>query len=389
MRLTTGSSSDSDPFLAAAEAVRAALRDVSQPVLAFVFATPGYDLEVLTRALASTLVNVPWAGQQSAGVFTANHFLERGLVVAIISGKDVHAAVGCAGGVDANPREAGTRAVANALEKLGSSAEREAWRTIVLMAEGRQARVDAILRGAVSEAGSLVTWAGGGVGSNLDPALGAEFAHNQVLHDHAVAAVLETVRPAGVGLQHGWQPYGPLLMVTHAKKNVVFEIDFDNAFEVYRRIANHRGDAVTRETFATFAATHPFGIPQADGAMIIRDPLRVDNDGSIHCVGEVPQGALVRVMHGDADSMVASAVAAGAAARTAVDTLVGAIVFDCVTRYTVLGPARRHEELAALRAGIGATIPIVGCLSFGEIGAPGGGVPKYHNKAALVLALPG
>jgi hypothetical protein len=32
-------------------------------------------------------------------------------------------------------------------------------------------------------------------------------------------------------------------------------------------------------------------------------------------------------------------------------------------------------------------VPLLGCLSYGEIGALGRGGPQFHNKTAVVLAL--
>jgi hypothetical protein len=31
---------------------------------------------------------------------------------------------------------------------------------------------------------------------------------------------------------------------------------------------------------------------------------------------------------------------------------------------------------------------MIGCLTFGEVGGSGTGVPQFHNKTAVVLTLP-
>jgi hypothetical protein len=114
----------------------------------------------------------------------------------------------------------------------------------------------------------------------------------------------------------------------------------------------------------------------------------VGEDGSLRCVAEVPDGSLVRVMEGDEEALLGAAREASSDARTAAEgPLEGALVFDCVSRSLLLGEATRHE-LAALRAGIGGDVPLVGCLTFGEVAVLGAGLPQLHNKAVVVLGLP-
>ena len=48
-----------------------------------------------------------------------------------------------------------------------------------------------------------------------------------------------------------------------------------------------------------------------------------------------------------------------------------------------------RDELSAIQTGVGSSVPFLGCLTFGEVGAMGPGAPQYHNKTAVVLALPG
>ena len=40
-----------------------------------------------------------------------------------------------------------------------------------------------------------------------------------------------------------------------------------------------------------------------------------------------------------------------------------------------------------LAAELDRSVPLIGCLSYGEIGALGRGGPQFHNKTAVVLAL--
>jgi hypothetical protein len=102
----------------------------------------------------------------------------------------------------------------------------------------------------------------------------------------------------------------------------------------------------------------------------------------------VPDGALVRVMEGTPAMLVAAArVAATMARDDAAGALGGALVFDCVSRFLMLGD-RLVDELAACQAALGDEVPLLGCLTTGEVGAFGARMPQFHNKTMVVLALP-
>lgn len=384
--LFIGASDRPEARAAAAEAVAEARRQTPAPVFALVFSTDQYRADVLADALSAELEGVPWAGSCTAGVFAGERFLPQGLVVGLFAGP---LAVGCGYGglLEDDSRAAGRDAVTQALAALPRRDE-PGERTFFLLPHGTAGEVGEVVRGAVDAAGATGQWVGGGGGHNLHGANAAQFVHGRALQGHVVAIVLETPAVSGVGVRHGWQPYGPPTLVTRAQHNTISELDYENAFTIYCRTAASRGDVVSREDFARFAMFHPFGIPQANGEYVLRDPLRLEPDGSVRCVGTVPEGCLVRMMRGDVPRLLDAASAAAADARAAVPgPLAGAVAFDCVSRLALLGP-RINEELQRFRAGLGRQVPLLGCLTFGEIGPLGRGQPQFHNKTAVLLALP-
>lgn len=383
--LTSGSSADARPDVAAAEAVSAALRGAPNPVFAFVFSTDQYDAGPLAAALDAAFGGVPWAGCCTAGVFAGRRFLRQGLVVGVLSSRVLRVGVGVGGPVSGDPRGAGGRAVATAVGSLAPLVP-GAGRGLVIMPDAITGNAAEVVRGAVREAGSAWAWAGGGAGDNLQFVRSAQFAGSAALKDDVVAVALEMPGVIAAGMRHGWRPYGPPALVTSARGSLVLELNGEPAYEVYRRAALGRGDEVSVETFPTFAMTHPLGFPQADGAHVIRDPLRVTAEGGLQCVAEVPEGCLVRVMEGTGPALVEATREAALEARAMIGADVGgAIVFDCISRSMMLGGDPR-DELAALAEGLGADVPFIGCLTFGEVGVVGRGMPQFHNKTAVVLA---
>ena len=387
-RLHIGKSEHEDVARAVAEAARAALADCPSPALAVVLATQGYDAETLAARLSGEVGNLPWVGCSSAAVFAGPTLLRRGMVVGVVCAPEAFVGVGAAGPVSGNPRSAGAAAGARALDQMPAPIPSRR-RAVVLLLNALSGQGAEVVRGAAQEGGNAASYTGGGASDDLRFTRTFQLARGRAFTDHAVAVVMDLPGRFGVGVRHGWRPYGPPTMVTRARGAYALELEYEEAFEVYRRTAAGKGDEVTRENFGPFARLHPLGIPQADGDHLIRDPIGVEADGSLRCVAEVPDGSLVRVMEAQPGDLAAAAGQAAELARAGVDgPLGGALVFDCVSRYMVLGDGIA-EELSAMHRGLGESVPWIGCLTTGEVGALGAGVPQFHNKTTSVLAIPG
>jgi hypothetical protein len=388
IKLCTGRSSHRDAEAAAEEAIGAALRGAKNAVFALVLSTDQYDSAALAAAVSRRLGAIPWAGCCTAGVFTSEGLLLQGLVVGVLSSSDLRVGLGVAGPLSQNPKRAGQVAMSQALRRLDAAGPAR-HRAYIVMPDALTCNAAEVVRGAAQEAGTIGSWSGGGAGDNLRFIRTAQFADGRAWNDHVVIAALDSPRPMGNGVAHGWAAHGKSVMVTMSRESVAVQLDYQKAVCVYQALARERGYELTRETFGAFAMLHPLGIAQADGGYIIRDPLEVENDGGLSFAGEMPQGSFVKLMEGNQERLLDAAESAARGARKAVKgALGGAIIFDCVSR-SLLIKNGMHQELARFQAALGARVPLIGCLAFGEVGAPPAQMPQFHNKTSVVLALPG
>jgi hypothetical protein len=110
-------------------------------------------------------------------------------------------------------------------------------------------------------------------------------------------------------------------------------------------------------------------------------------DGSLSAIAEVPPGALVWSMEGDAESVLSATNAAcdDAVAQLGGAAPIGVLAFDCIARRGVLGEDGivTEVERVAERAG-GA--PVAGFYTYGEI-ARTSGVSGFHNQTLVVLSV--
>lgn len=387
MRLRIGTSTDPDARAAVSAAARSALAHCTSPVLALVFSTFEYSADAIADAAKQALGEVPWAGAVTPAILAGHRVMPHGVAVGVIDCNRTRVRIGAAGAMSESPREAGRSAARDALADMPlPPADRS--RAMILFSDTGKCDAAEVVHGALSVAGAGIAWGGGGTGLAPDGAHPAQFANQCALRNHVVAITLDCHARVGVGIKHGWQPTGPPAMVTRAQGCSLERLEHRPAFEIYRAAAEERGQRVDAEQFGSFAMTHPLGIPQADGEYLIRDPLAVDDAGALHFMASVPDGALVRVMEGTPRMLVEAArVAASMACDDAGGAIGGALVFDCVSRYLMLGD-RLGDELVACQRALGADVPVLGCLTFGEVGAFGARMPQFHNKTMVVLAFP-
>lgn len=201
-----------------------------------------------------------------------------------------------------------------------------------------------------------------------------------------VLALLLPGHPGAV-VEHGYQAPERTISATATEGNRIQTIDWRPAFEVYQEeIREEYGLAVDRESFYRHAVHFPFGLVRADGEILVRIPVALEDDGSLFCVGEVPANALLTPLRAPAvdSGWTVDRLAQGLATLQGRDLGPESelLAFYCAGRRLHLGE-RAATELAALAERTG-TRRIAGALSLGEIGHPmRWGYPLFHNAAIL------
>jgi hypothetical protein len=252
--------------------------------------------------------------------------------------------------------------------------------TVFIFPDGFASNISEYLRGLYSVMGPAFTYVGGGTGDNLRFHRNYQYTECGVTNGGAALAVVQgaSFRTA-VG--HGWRPIGQPLMVTKASGKRVYELDGIPALQRYTSIVG----PMKREQFPKLSMAHPLGIAAAGGEFLIRDPLQAETDDSIIFITEIPQNTVATIMAGVSEELVG---AAQLVARTAVGETTPrvALLFDCISRYLLMGPDFQRE-LEMIAGFMPAETPILGVLTFGEI-CDSLGTPHFYNKS-IVIAVGG
>lgn len=183
----------------------------------------------------------------------------------------------------------------------------------------------------------------------------------------------------------GFRPLGDTGQVDDSEGNEVRRIDGKTAQGFLRE---QLGKAPGEADFGVV----PLAIKAAGGHYLLRTPAGVDSGtGAVRAFGAVPQGSEVRVCAGSLDDVLAGVDEVLDRTDTARVRPDAVLVVSCAGRKWLLGD-RYGEEVERLRAHLGRDVPMVGFLSFGEIGPfreNGGHSPSHFHNATVVMGVLG
>jgi len=375
-----GISDIEDSLEAGEEAAYKAKEKVNgKPSLVLVFSVERFNQEKLLQGVRNVVGNAKLMGCCGAGIISEKGLSKNSVGVMIIASDELDVGVALARDISKNPKKAGEK-VARVLKNEVRLSKNP---SIILLPDGFTCNVSEIVKGAYNILGPRFKLIGGGAGDNLRFIKTYQFVNQEVYTNSLAAAMIASPSPIGIGIAHGWEPLGEFLVVTKAKNKTVIEFDGKPAILAYQKCC--KLDKISPEEFPEIGMKHPLGMPDIAGNYIIRDPISLNEDGSINCVAEVPVGSVVRIMKGDSDGIILAAERAAKHAKSALgnNEPAFAIIFDCVSRLLLLG-RRAEEEIEKVRRIIGKHVPLIGFHTFGEIGAFEGGAPMFHNKTIAI-----
>lgn len=180
----------------------------------------------------------------------------------------------------------------------------------------------------------------------------------------------------------GWDDFGPSRKVTKSKENVVFELDGKPALELYK---NYLGDKA--KDLPGSGLLFPLSLDTPDGE-VVRTLLAIDEtEQSLTFAGSIPEGTTVKLMKANFERLIdgASGAASMNVRKFGSDGSELALLISCIGRRLVLG-ARIEEEVEAVSQVLGASVPMIGLYSYGEIApmTPTERQCRLHNQTMTI-----
>ena len=256
--------------------------------------------------------------------------------------------------------------------------------TLQTFVDGLASQVSVYLVKLYELLGNSVHYIGGGAGSLTLKQMPCVF-NNEGCFENA-AIVLLTEWQSSLGVQHGWERLEGPLIATKTNKNVIEEINWQNAFEVYQSIVNDNSNvAINKDNFFEVAKSYPFGIKNDIGEDIVRDPIIVTEEGGLVCVGEIPENATVNILKGVEDNLISSAGKAVELCKKDDQVPVDNLLVSCISRnlFHDKNFGLELEEIATRLKESAPDLHLEGILTLGEISSYGKGYLKFFNKTVV------
>ena len=214
------------------------------------------------------------------------------------------------------------------------------------------------------------------------------FSNEGIFQDAAILLAINS--RLFVGVENGWEYLEGPFIATSTDKNVVHSLNFENAFEVYKKVVEKdSGLKFNDENFFDIAKSYPLGIVKYDKEVVVRDPITKDESGSLILVGDLEQNSTINVLKGNKESLVSSS---GNAILNAIEkksqscntacSLDSIILFDCISRKIFLD-SHFKEELSEIKKHI-PTKDLFGALPLGEIANTGDEYINFYNKTCVL-----
>ena len=386
-----GISSETDPHRAGAVAATRALTG-PDPRLLVVFCSIRLDPYPVLAGIKEVAAGVPLIGC-SSGAEIGVDGPGAGLVgVAAFGGSGFTVRTSAATGTRVAPHEGGVAVARSAFAGMDGPNQ-----LMLLLTDGLVEDQDDIIDGVYEMLGAGVALAGGAAGTALlaDGANANTFHmyDGEVLTDAVVGAAITSDGPFGVAMRHGFREVGEPMVVTRSRKGRVYTLDNRPALHAYLDRLGAPAEAYhDREAFVAFSRLRPLCVLRraTEEVRFITDHADLA-DGSLVCVGDVPEGGVVWPLDSDADSTVEAVDRAWPAAVEALGgrPALGFLAFDCGIRQDILSRTptgdRVAEEVSRMVRQAD-NLPFVGFYTWGEI-ARTRGVNGLHHQSLVVLAV--
>lgn len=167
------------------------------------------------------------------------------------------------------------------------------------------------------------------------------------------------------GSMGGWERFGPERTVTSSLANQLFEINNENALEVYKKYLGTYAEGLPGS-----ALLFPLSVKLSSASEpVVRTILSINAlTKSMVFAGDVPEGSQVRFMKANFDKLIDAA--REAAQQTFISKKISsprlAILISCVGRKIILD-TRTEEEVEAVSEVFGENTLLTGFYSYGEI----------------------
>lgn len=362
--------------------------------LMIAFSSVAFNQAEMARGIRDVGRGALFIGCSDAGEITNDGPTQKSVAVMAIRSDTIMFHTGLGRDIKNGVREAGAAVAREVKKSAGNDLRAFIMLPDVLSGNGAE-----IVRGVLDVLGAHFPIVGGAAGDDFLFEKTYQYRDEEVVSGAVAGLGISGNFSMGIGVRHGWVPIGLPMKVTRAEGAVLHELDGKPAISIYEDYFGAKAKELRKEALARMAITYPLGlkIPEYEEEYLIRDPITVDEKGSITCAAEIPEGSEVRLMIGSKERAVEAAQDAARHLMHEFEIDKSSpkfvLMFNCIAREKLFGQ-KAKDEIDAVMEIIGRDVPILGFYTYGEQAPLGGEVrnvekcdPRFYNETAVLFAV--
>lgn len=388
-----GYSLSRNPQEAGREAARKALEQqgLSLPDFVFVFATVGYDQQLLIQAIRETTSGAPLSGCSGEGIITQAMVAETnfGVCVMVISSDEMRFDNVYVRDIARGTDFAGERLAGEIKPLLKADTQ-----ACFIFADGLFFDFDPFCRTFETALGAEVHLPlfGGLAADNWTFGRTYQYHDDQVFSQGISSVLMSGPGMVASGISHGCVPIGTRHTITRSKGNIIYEIDGIpalNALEDY--VEDGWRDQWNKMSLnLCLGFKTPDTIKKEYGEYVVRYMIEKDDkEGYVKIQSDVQDGNEFWIVRRDKELIRngLQEISRQIMAKEGAGSPKFVLQFECMGRGKVVFREQEKTELIrSLQEQIGGDVPWIGFYTYGEIG-PVSGCNCFHNFTAVVAAI--
>jgi len=354
-----------------------------------VFSSPEYATKEVLEVIGKTLRPKRLIGSTTGRILLAQGATNRGIALLAINSDEIIFGISAIDGLD----NLDIHNLGFDLARLSSYDLNLTHREIFFaLSQGIEKSCSSFIRGAKESLGSAFPMVGAISSDDLVYNNLAQFYQDQILHQSAIGTLIGGSFHLGIGLTHGFKPLGKPRTVTKVEDYIIRTIDHKPAVDLYKHFMGDDAKNLKGNVMNTHAALYPLGVYIEESRhYLLRNIIDILEDGSIVCPEGILEGSEVHLMISNKEACILSAIEAARLAKASLaerpPKLI--LIFESLARHKILGNTA-YNEIQVIRDTLGASVPMIGMCTYGEIG-PFGNIKSVkhtylHNESILVMA---
>lgn len=354
------------------------INDTFQPTVVFVFSAVKHDM-LQIGGIMSTL-NIEVVGCTTAGEICNDQIGNDSISMLFLDMKKEYYRIHFA--------EKNDRTIYQAGYEIGDIANSSFKNPAIILLSGG-ITIDAVqmVDGVKNALQKEVPMYGGLAGDNLNMQRTYVFTNDKKTDDGLLALIIDNDNISVEGkATSGWEPMGVVNTITKARGNVVYSINDEPALDVFVRYFGYFDNTITEEKLlSSMSGQYPLQIIKDDEYSILRAPLLGDEkERTLTLGGGVKDGDQFRFSVSPGFEVIDQTINEFKTLNEAIPEADALILFSCVGRHAAFGPLLENEVEGIYNHW---KSPMIGFMTYGEIGNTESGVCEFHNETCSLVAL--